>query len=62
VSEEQTPMQLLTVHDIAKQLSLAESTVYRLIKAGAIKTTRMGRAIRVTQVQLNTFINSSMEN
>ena len=53
---------LLNVHEVAQALGLSESATYRLIKSGAIKTTRIGRAIRVSVAQLNTFIDNSVEN
>ena len=53
---------LLDVHEVARILSLSESATYRLIKSGALKTTRIGRAIRVSVAQLNTFLNNSVEN
>ena len=53
---------LLDVHEVARILSLSESATYRLIKSGTIKTTRIGRAIRVSVAQLNTYLNNSVEN
>ena len=53
---------LLNVHEVAQALGLSESATYRLIKSGALKTTRIGRAIRVSVAQLNTFIDNSVEN
>lgn len=55
-------MQMYTVHDVAKLLCLSESATYRLIKSGEIKPLRVGRAIRFTSTQINSYINSLMEN
>lgn len=53
---------LYNVHEVAEILNLSESATYRLIKSGAIKSARIGRAVRVTVENLNNYINNSMEN
>lgn len=49
-------MNALDVHTVAKQLSVTEQTVYRLIRSGRLPHTRVGRALRVRKVDLDAYL------
>ena len=49
----------LTVDEVAEQLRLSKSAVYSLIHKGLLPVFRFGGAIRVSQQQLDEFIQSS---
>lgn len=51
----ETP-KLLTAQDVAKILQCSERFAYNLISTGDLKSVRMGRLVRVRQVDLETFI------
>ena len=47
-----TPRSLLSVRDAADYYRVSQQTVRRLIKAGKLKTYRVGRQIRIDQTDL----------
>lgn len=49
--------QLLTVQEVAKILRLNPLTVYGYIRAGKIRAAKFGRSYRVSQEDLQDFIN-----
>lgn len=51
-----SPVQLLTVHEVAKILRLNPLTVYGYIRAGKIRAAKFGRTYRVSMEDLQTFI------
>lgn len=42
----------LSVRDVAKVLSVSNKTVYKLIKTGRLKSTKLGRIIRIADVSV----------
>jgi excisionase family DNA binding protein len=49
-------MNLLTVREVADQLSLAPKTVRRLILSGQLRGVKLGREYRVDQDELDVFV------
>jgi excisionase family DNA binding protein len=47
---------LLTVGDVARELSLGETTVRELIARGELRAIRIGRALRVRAQDLEAFV------
>lgn len=47
---------MLTVKQVASQLSLSEAAIYRFIAKGDLECHRFGNAIRVTESQLAEFV------
>jgi excisionase family DNA binding protein len=47
-----TTHRLLTVSEAAKQLSLSERTLRRMIASGDLPAVRLGRAVRVRQEEV----------
>ena len=48
-------LQLLTVEEVARRLSVATRTVRRLIDRGELPAHRMGRMVRVSEDDLERF-------
>jgi acetyl-CoA synthetase len=46
----------LTVQEIAKMLKVHEQTVFRWIREGKLESVKIGSNLRITQEQLNKFI------
>ena len=53
------PMSLLSVRDAANYYHVSQQTVRRLIKAGKLKTYRVGRQIRIDLTDLVNCMSSS---
>ncbi len=53
-----TPLSLpfLTVRDVANELRLDRSTVYRLVERGEIPAVRVGGSIRIDPAELRAYI------
>jgi excisionase family DNA binding protein len=49
-------MHLLTPEQARQRLSLGRNTIYSLIRRGALKSVRIGRAIRVSESEIERFI------
>ena len=47
---------LLDASDVAERLHISQSHAYNLMRCGAIVTVRLGRNVRVTEADLQTFI------
>ena len=47
---------MLTVAEVATSLRVTPQTVYALVAAGLLESIRIGRAVRVPQTALATFI------
>lgn len=45
-------MSALTVAQVAERLSVSEKTIYRLVRAGRLPHSRVGRAIRIESADL----------
>lgn len=57
-----TPTMLLTVAEVERELRLGRTRVYQLLRAGEIRSVRVGeRAIRVTRDDLHKWIGSRQE-
>jgi len=53
-----SPSALLKVTDAARDLSVSERSLWRLISAGKLATVRIGRSVRVTRASIDAFIAS----
>ena len=49
-------MKLLTVKDIADQLSISERKAYSLMERGELPVIHIGRSVRVTPEDLTNFV------
>ena len=49
-------MKLLTVKEVADILNVTEQTVYNLTSKGKLNPTKVGRAVRVKEQELNRFV------
>lgn len=49
----------LNAEEVAAKLSIAKNTVYELIKRGELKSYKVGRKVRIDQVDLEAYINGS---
>lgn len=50
---------LLTVHDVAKRMSVSESLVYQLVESGRLPCHRLGNGrgtIRVSEIDLESYL------
>lgn len=47
---------LLSVPQVARELSLGRTTIYQLINSGRLETVRIGKALRVTGSGLTRFV------
>ena len=48
----------LTVQEVADQMRVSSMTVYRLIKAGDLPAFRVGRSFRVSELDVDTYLES----
>lgn len=53
---EATLPQLHTLAAVGKRTSLSRSALYREIKAGRLNALKVGRALRISEVELQRFI------
>lgn len=51
-------LEMYTAEEVAKLAKVDVSTVYRLMKGGALRAVKFGRSTRVTRADLEAFINS----
>ena len=51
--------ELLTTTEVAERLKITRQTVQRLIKAGKLKASRIGRDWRVKRNELETFLKAT---
>jgi excisionase family DNA binding protein len=54
-SNDTTGGSALTVRQFARQWNISERQVWRLIKTGQLKVVRIGRAVRITKKDADTF-------
>ena len=47
---------LLTVNEVAELMRVSNMTIYRLIKAGEINATRVGRSYRLRQGDVDAYL------
>lgn len=52
---------LLTPQDVADILKIKKSTVYEMIKRGALPAKKMGKQLRILPESLNTYLNNTTE-
>ena len=50
---------MYTTADIAEKLNLSEKTIRNLIESGELEAHKFGRVYRISDEQLNNFINKS---
>jgi excisionase family DNA binding protein len=48
---------LLTVREVAARMRVSNMTVYRLIQAGDLRATRVGRSYRLRQGDVDSYLN-----
>jgi excisionase family DNA binding protein len=51
---------LLTVREVAATLRVSTMTVYRLIKAGDLRSTRVGKGYRIRSVDLERYLGDAL--
>ena len=61
MSGEPEPRALLTVEEAAERLSLGRTTVFQLLKTGALKSVRIGRLRRIPTDALDEYTRSLSE-
>jgi len=52
---------LYTPEELAQKLKLSKYTVYEMIKKGTIQAHRMGRSLRITESQLNIYLQQTKQ-
>jgi excisionase family DNA binding protein len=52
---------LLTYAEAAKRLGIGRTTLYKQVWAGRLKPVRIGRAVRFTPAELDTYVSSLAE-
>ena len=55
-------MEIFSKQQVADQLNISTRTIDRLIFSGQLKAYKIGKSIRITQEQLNEFLNRSVYN
>lgn len=50
---------MFTTAEVAEKLNLSEKTIRNLIDSGELKAFKFGRVYRISEEQLNNFINQS---
>lgn len=55
------PDKLLKAQEVADLLQISRSMAYQMMRRGEMPTVRVGRAVRVRQQDLDTFIKKSVE-
>jgi excisionase family DNA binding protein len=56
--ENETTFQLHTIETIGERTALSRTTLHREIKAGRLRTVKIGRALRVSETELQRYIAS----
>lgn len=56
IAEARSQIGLMSAEDVARQLRVHPSTVYRLARAGAIEVVRIGRLVRFRPQALNDYV------
>jgi putative molybdopterin biosynthesis protein len=52
---------LLTAEDVAKQLRIKKYTVYELIKRGELPSSKVGKQVRVSQTDIDSYLRASKD-
>ncbi len=50
---------MLKVGDVARRLCVSERSVFRWIKTGGLRAHRFGRALRISEEDLDVFLDTS---
>jgi len=58
INKENMEQEYYSIEEVAKMLKVAYLTVYRWIRAGKMKSVKAGRQYRITQSELDKFLNS----
>jgi excisionase family DNA binding protein len=58
---DRTLEQLLTVADLCQLCQVSRRTVYRAMAAGQLRPTRLGRALRFTQADVEAWIEAGRQ-
>jgi putative molybdopterin biosynthesis protein len=53
-------VKLYTVREVAEKLRVKSATVYSWIKKGKLAAIRVGRLLRITEEQIDSFVRSSL--
>ena len=54
--EKRTGLRLLRLTEVGERLAVGRSTLYEMIGRGELPTVKIGRAVRVSEVELDNFI------
>lgn len=54
--ERHASTKMFTIDEVADLLAVSTKTVSRLIKAGAIRKHQIGRGVRISQADLQTYV------
>ena len=57
--ESESRAQMHTLSSVSNRTSLSRSALYREIKAGRLRTVKIGRALRVTETEIDRFISEA---
>lgn len=55
------PETIYTVRQVMEYLELSRPTIYRYIRSGALKSTKIGKSHRITESALREFVNPHTE-
>lgn len=53
---------LYTAQEVADRLKIKKTTVYEMIKRGELNSSKIGKQLRISEEQLNQYLNSSRQN
>ena len=52
---------IYTAQEVAQQLKIKKTTVYELIKRGELQATKVGKQLRISQAQLDSYLGNSSQ-
>jgi excisionase family DNA binding protein len=58
-SGDMSDKKFLTVAEVAQMMRVSKMTVYRLVHSGELPALRVGRSFRVTERDVNTYLEKS---
>jgi excisionase family DNA binding protein len=50
---------MMSIHEVAERLSVSYSVIYRLLRTGALKCHRVGKAARITETQIAEYLSGA---
>ncbi len=59
MSESERGRELLTVREAADQLKVCEETIYRLVSRGQLAAVRVGRLLRISHGDIQSYLHRS---